>query len=344
MESEEIKSEFENAVSEADNSLSECTRILSSLRETVSRLDTYSVELPSRLEGIRRRGYVYHAWLEDRLEKLIEGWMRIRRDVMRNVEKIESIYEDQIDRLRSELDGLQVTIEPTESDLESARVISMQADSLRSSLSHSVERLKDSLDDLVRSFSSISGTISRAEYALDELARSKVQLRSGEHIVSVYRVKLLGGKEKKKGYLYVTSERLIFEEEWEEVLKKVLFIATKKRKVRRVAFETPIGYVANVSVGRVGFFAGKGVYITLSQGGSLTFDMEDRLVGSLVKDINYVLTGQADRDMVKADVKEAGMKIRVIKCPYCGAPVQVPLVRGVRSVKCEYCGSTIALQ
>jgi len=343
MASEDLKSEFESAVSDASSSLSECSEALSSLREAVSKLDAYAINLPTRLEALRSRGFVYRAGLEKQLEKLIDGWMKVRRDFLASVEEAEERFSPQIESLRRELDSLRMIFEPKSGDLEKAKRLKLEAENLLRTIKNSVDELLASVEALSRSFSSVEGAVSHAEYALNELGRSKVQLREGEHVVGAFRVKLLGD-DKRKGYFYVTSERLIFEEEREEVLKKVLFIATKKRKIREVALEFPIGYVKDASPGRVGFFAGKGVYITLTDGRALTFDMDDYLVDSLIRDINYVLSGEADRDRVDAVPEAGGLKIKVIKCPYCGAPVRVQLVRGLRSVTCEYCGSTIAIQ
>ena len=343
-----IDEEKERWRREVDSVLNEISEIESEINNFISlltSLDSYSIEIPSSIREIRSRGYVFHASLEDQARELVDSWMKLRHSFASIAKRLENDYIPRLRRLRDKC-GQLMDFSPTPSSrIELSRIEDSVRD-LRRVVESMIDKASSQARDIERRFFSIKSRINMALWCTSLLLQASFKLYDDENIVSAYSVKLMG-EEKVKGYLYITDKRLIFEAEKEIVLKKVLFIPTKKKKVREVVYDIPIGYVAQVSRGKVGFFERGGVYIDFKPSASvkqLVFDLSDESIDNLIGDVNYVLSGRADQDrttMLKRPLKEQAPV--VIRCQYCGAPIKREIVRGVTSLKCEYCGAVVQL-
>ncbi len=110
--------------------------------------------------------------------------------------------------------------------------------------------------------------------------------KPGEQLVCAFEATQIDGKQKTRGALFFTNERLIFEKREEVVLEKKLFIATKKQLVKEVKFDFPVGFVKDIAKGRVGFLAWGGVYVNFKEGSTvnqLVFDVKDATIPMLLE-------------------------------------------------------------
>ncbi len=343
-----IDEEKERWRREVDSVLDEISEVESEINNFISlltSLDSYSIEIPSSIREIRSRGYVFHASLEDQARELVDSWMKLRHSFTSIVKRLEDDYIPRLRRLRDKCEQLMDFSPTVSSRMELSRVEDSVRD-LKRVVESMIDKASSQARDIEHRFFSIKSRINMALWCTSLLLQASFKLYDDENIVSAYSVKLMG-EEKVKGYLYITDKRLIFEAEKEIVLKKVLFIPTKKKKVREVVYDIPIGYVAQVSRGKVGFFERGGVYIDFKPSApvkQLVFDLSDESIDNLIRDVNYVLSGRADQDrtttLKRPLEKQAPV---VIRCQYCGAPIKKEIVRGVTSLKCEYCGAVIQL-
>jgi len=344
----EIEEERERWRSEVDSVLDKISDVEAEINKFLSllaTLDSYSIEIPSSLKEIRSRGYVFHASLEDRARELIDSWMKLRHSFVSLAKSLETNYLPRLKNLRIKCERL-LDLSPSMQHEMELRRIEDSVRNLEHSIDDMLEKVWSQARELESRFFSIKSRINMALWCTSLLMEASFKLFDDEHVVSAYSAKLMG-EDKIKGYLFVTDKRLIFEAEKEIVLKKVLFIATKKKKVREIVYDIPIGYVAQVSKGKVGFFERGGVYIDFKPYApvqQLVFDLSDRVIDNLIRDINYVLSGMADRDRVEVTERPAEKQApAMVKCPYCGAPIKKEIVRGLTSIKCEYCGAVIQL-
>ena len=112
--------------------------------------------------------------------------------------------------------------------------------------------------------------------------------------------------------------------------------------------EQPIGAVAEISKGRVGFIAGIGVYVKFRPETGLTegvYDVKGWEADIITRFYGYIIGGEADRDITtaKGGPPKEGVTIKLTRCPYCGAPQSGEIYKGQTAIKCEYCGSQVAL-
>jgi hypothetical protein len=94
------------------------------------------------------------------------------------------------------------------------------------------------------------------EYLLTQLAEASFQLLPTEAgIAAVKAAWCKSGKEQKgdpEGVLYLTDQRLIFEQKEEIATKKVLFVVTEKQKVQGLQLEAPVALVDKVETSKQG--------------------------------------------------------------------------------------------
>ena len=335
---------FRNEYNSINSQLNSIEREINEFLSILTRMDTYSIEIPSGLTNIRSQSYVYFGKLEEETNSLIDNWLKVRHSYLTIAKRLQD-YLPQIQSLRNRLMRLS-NAQGTQSDFVRLRNIRFEANSLDAVVKSLISEVRTSIKNVEDRFRQISSRIYMIETALKQLNYASFRLMDGENIVCAYEAKLLETKE--KGTIYITDKRFIFESVKEIPLKKVLFITTKKKIVREVKYDIPIGYIYRVNKGKVGFFARGGIFIDFRQGApveKLVFDLKDYLIDYIIGDINYVLSGQADKEKLIGPKEVISQRIpRVIKCPVCGAPVKQEIVRGMTSIKCQYCGATIQLQ
>ncbi|MGD0877104.1 MAG: GRAM domain-containing protein [Anaerolineales bacterium] len=94
------------------------------------------------------------------------------------------------------------------------------------------------------------------EYLLAQLAEASFQLLPTEAGIAAVKAALCKAGKKQKGdlqgVLYLTNQRLIFEQKEELATKKVLFVATEKQKVQGLQLEAPMALVDKVETSKQG--------------------------------------------------------------------------------------------
>ena len=318
---------------------SELRRRLEEIDEKVDEISRRINILPDRIKKIRERGYKALTHLEEAGEALLERWREAEPDIERRIR-------DESTRLRVALDSLDGEISSL--GLRDIRIPS-QLDALERRLDDL--RLRFELEDWVASslqgfeteLDSVEEDLEIAESTLDLVAQASFRWMEGE--VPIYAVRGKDMERDQRGILTLTSNRLLFESEREIVLKRVLFIATEKKRVREVVVDQPIGAVERVMKGRVGLLAGYGLYITFKPEVGLPemkVDVRGHEADRFIRFYNYIVSGRAEEELAPRR-GEPETKPGPILCPVCGAPYTDEIYRGQTSVRCKYCGAVIPL-
>lgn len=202
-------------------------------------------------------------------------------------------------------------------------------------------RVRKGLVEIRKDFEVVEKVVGDAENVLKAVASASFNLFENEYPLLCVNVKKLEPGEKREGRVIVTDQRLLFEIEREVVLERKLFIATKTKVERSLDLEVPLGLIASVQKGRVGLIAWEGVYIDLKPGykfKAIVFDTNGDDTEKLIDVINYVISGESDRDKIVLESKSVE-EPRAFFCIKCGAPLDVPTTRGIYEVICKYCGT-----
>jgi hypothetical protein len=219
------------------------------------------------LDELREAGYHFRAFVDkayiDAREKFHEAEARLGsylhdvefRKAMENVrQKLEAISEGgrrQGGPTPEELKALEESIAALEEKLEAAE-----------------SEIEDAIRPLQSALSGGHAWINRAKFALEQVSEATFDLQSGEHIVAASDANWEA--EEKKGILYLTDQRIIFEQKEE---KGGGFLGLgKKDKFHEVAFQFPLSEV-NVKQRDEGFLGHKDFVDIQGPGGTVSVEV-----------------------------------------------------------------------
>ena len=305
--------------------------------------------LPSRLAGVRGRGYAALSHLDKTIELLTKKWAEIspmvKQSMVSNLQPLGS----QVSILQSDARTLRAEID--QGNLGAAQSlasrIAIDASSIKSRTVSEAARVTAPVDELTSGLGAVERDLKVAETTVALFSQAAFPMKQEESPVLAIEGKLMAG-EKCDGTLYFTNQRFLFEGKKAVVLEKKLFIVTKKRIDRTVMIERPIGALQDISKGRVGLIAWTGVYVRFRPEVGVPetpFDVKGWEADVITRFFKYITGGEADRDI--ATVRGVSVTeppaIRMVRCLYCGAPHSGEIYRGQTTVKCEYCESQLAV-
>jgi hypothetical protein len=311
-------------------------------------IDTTLRDLPTSIQQVRSRGYVFKSYLEKKTGMLAQQWAEIRPRVTAAVDEQSRDLRYQSDLFQQRLPFLR----PNRSEVELAA-----AESAVSDLESRVRAAKGSIEGMYSALKeNIGQTVTQMKdivWTLDQVDGATFKLYPGEGVVSAVKAQwMTSEKEGPKGILYLTDERVLFEQKEEIATKKVLFIATEKQKVQELKWEAALGQVESAQASEKG-----GAFLGIGKKELLEFDF-----GSSVRVRSALLRLEADSDAWQALIgrvksgdiagertvpkdKAAVEAARAAptKCTTCGATITQAVVKGMTEIKCEYCGAIVRL-
>ncbi len=340
--SEEIQSKLDSLQSDLENIQDEV--LLTSVQDEVEEIQTTLAMLPSKLRELRTRGYVFSSFLEERIKALDREWGKIDNtialDIRRRARELEQELNEAEEALSRALSGRSIYVDRAENAIES---LERKASSAKSALQSKYSLLKKNVDDA-------RNKTDQAQKMLDNIDESSFELYPAEDPVASCSAQFMESKKDgPKGILYLTDERIIFEQKEKIATKKVLFITTAKEEVQKLLFEVPVGQIEKVESSQKGFLGGKEML-------EMRFDSDASLNSALLRLrgadndewlrlIGRVKSGEIANERTEAKDEEAIEEARSAptQCPGCGASLDVDIVRGMREMECEFCGTVIRL-
>ena len=277
-----------------------------------------------------------------------------------------SIYPNLGSQINLQSSALENALRPIEMQMSQLSALSSNPGAARSLLSttqSTVALLEDKVSATERTLSGMydqihneitrfSNHLGEIEYLITQLAEATFQLLPTEGgIAAIKGVWCKTGKEQKgdpEGVLYLTDQRILFEQKEEVVTKKVLFVATEKQKVQQLLVECPVFLVDRVDLSKQGLLKNEDhIEIRFSSGAPLEsahFHIwQDNATWQQIinraksKDFDMersVAVDQASLDKIKSAPSQ---------CPSCGGNITQVVLRGMDSLTCEYCGFVIRL-
>ena len=308
------------------------------------RLEDSLNKLPARIAQIRKMNYRALANLESDQTALVERWASIGPG-------LKEIIRSGVSSLRPEISILESEISQRRMDTvyNTMRLTNLEIrlSTLQLRLSDLSAHVSKSLGDIEGKLQSVEQDVALAEGTLNLISQASFQWKEKEF--PIYAVNGKDMNRDAEGVITLTNLRFLFESEKEVVLKKRLFIATEKKKVRETLLDQPVGIIDSVTKGRVGLLAGAGLFITFKpQSGlqEMKFDVKGHEADSVIRFYNYIVSGQADAEASSVEgppPPPTDEKPKITVCPRCGAPFTEEIYRGQTSVQCRYCGAVIPL-
>jgi hypothetical protein len=327
---------------------------LADLRGSLGRLDSLLSNMPAAIEAVRRGGYLYKGFLEKKAEVLREQWQGLRT-------RIDNEAAQQGRQLSAEADRLQARLSAMGANLSAATLDALERDivSLEGKVQGVASALDSRFETIEQNAQQTNRQIDGIKALLERIASATFQLRQGENAIEMVGAQYLtdGEKEGPKGFLFVTDQRLLFEQNEKVATKKFLFITTESERVQKLLIDVPVGGVERAAPSERGGFLSKKEILECSFVNAdlsravfkLDTDSDDwaALIGRVrTGDIAGEHVGAAapapGADGVPAPVPPAAAAPPALptKCPTCGATLP-ELMRGQLSLTCDYCGTVV---
>ncbi len=341
-----------NSIQTNLNSLQDDVR-LAKMRDEMATIDNSIDRLPQQLLDLRSRGYVFENDLEAQAANLKQRWSTQRLLVLQQITQ-------QSNMLDMDIRQIEMTVSQLVSRANNpymAQPLVAQARSALDSLQSKINAAEGTIRGMYRAFTDdadkMNAHLKDIEWMLHQLAQATFPMLPTETgIMAVKATWIKGGKENKddpQGVLYLTDQRLIFEQKQEIATKKVLFITTAKQMVQKLQMETPIPLLTTIKASNQGLFGHEDhIELTFASGApfyAMHFHIDGQDGDTWQGLLNRAKAKDFDKGRAIAVDQEAVEKVKAAptKCPVCGGAITTPVLRGMDSISCEYCGSVIRL-
>jgi hypothetical protein len=341
------------AALESDLSKVQQAVTLANVKDQVEDVAAAIQELPGTLKLVRDRGYVYKSFLEKKLEVLDGQWSEMRPKVDREINT-------QAATLRRALQSVEAEM----TKLRAASNSRARATPLIPTVEGGIKDLTGKVDAAVRAiagmFDTVGTNVNQTEsqlrevgWLLDQVDESVVGWSPTERPIAGVEAKWWrdGKKKGPDGVLYLTSERLVFEQKEKVTTKKVLFVATEKETVQEALFEAPVGLVEEVKASHMGL-GGHQDHLDLTFGSGVNyanahFHLDGQDCEMWQATINRVKSGEIERELIELSEAETARMAEAAQaltnaptaCATCGATFTQPITKGMHEITCEYCSS-----
>lgn len=325
---------------------------LTKARDAVEDFQTTVNGLAQRIVTLRTRGYAFEKDMENQAQAFVQSWALLYPNLQSQINVQSSAL---INSLRPiEMQMPQLTAAASNPAAARGLLGSMQSainmlEVKVSATEKTIEGMYDQFNNQVYQFTK---HLNEIEYLVTQLAEATFQLLPTEGgIAAIKAVWCKTGKEQKgdpEGVLYLTDQRVLFEQKEEIVTKKVLFVVTEKQKVQKLQVECPVTLVDKVDISKQGMLKNEDhIEIRFASGAPVEVAhfhiWQDN--ATWLQLINRAKSKDFDKGRAVAIDQAAVDKVKAApgQCPSCGGNILQVVMRGMDSLTCEYCGYVIRL-
>ncbi len=345
---EQLQSEINSAKSEYTSLVSKVN--LSGVQDEYSTLDTKIANLSLRVQQIRDRKYAFNKISEQQSNEFKKQWMTKKLAIQSQITREASNLQTSVRPLEMRVNGLRVGI----ANSASVQAVKGEIDRFESRVSAAESAIRSQFDGLKTEVDKLSGQLDRVESTLNHADAASFGFLPGESVVMAVeavwtRDDKKEDKDDPKGILFLTDQRLIFEQKQEVATKKVLFVTTERELVQKLQFEVPVVSIETVKATKQGLFKNEDWIELVLASGSFSREVKLHLDGQNSEEwqklITRVKTREIDADRAIAVDEKAVEKAKSApsQCPQCGGAITKPVLRGQDTITCEFCGNVIRL-
>ena len=325
---------------------------LTKTRDSVEDVQTNVNGMAQRIQNLRMRGYVFEKDLESQAQAFVTSWALLYPNLQAQINLQSNAL---VNALRPvEMQMPQLASMAGNPAMGRGLLASLQSavEGVESKVSASEQAIEGMYDQFNNQVYAATKHLNDIEYMVTQLAEASFQLLPTEAgIAAVKAVWCKAGKEQKEdpeGVLYLTDQRLLFEQKEEVATKKVLFVVTEKKKVQGLLLEAPVALVDKVDTSKQGMLKNEDhIELRFLSGAPLQMAhfhiwQENAAWQAL---INRAKSRDFDKGRAVALDQAALDKVKAApaQCPSCGGNITTVVLRGMDSINCEYCGFVIRL-
>ena len=325
---------------------------LTDTQSAVSDLNTTITGLIQHLATLRTRGYVFGKDLENQAKTLVASWGTLYPNLQSQINTQSASLVNSLRPIEMQIPQLTAAAGNPTAARGLLSTVQSEVAMLEDKVSAAEKTINSMYEQLGDQISQFQNQLDQIEYLVTQMAEASFQLLPTEGgIAATKAVWCKTGKEQKddpQGVLYLTDQRLLFEQKEEIVTKKVLFVATEKKKVQQLQLECPIILVGTVDANKQGILKNEDhIGMDFNSGAPVAMAhfhiWQDGPTWQMF--INRAKSKGFDIDRAVAVDQSAVDKVKAAppQCPSCGGNLTKPVLRGQDSITCEYCGFVIRL-
>lgn len=305
---------------------------LRAVREEIAAIENDTRSLDRRLADLRNRGYVIEKSLNVDVAVLMIQWDRIKTNA-------ETVLNNQVTMLSGQMGSVQkllAELAGQSGNLQAARPIYMQ---LKSSIA-SMEAQADAADDAVitqydeyaNEVEALTAHMEWIAWMLDALATASFILLTTESgVAATEAVWERLGYEPENGILFLTDQRLMWEDRVEAYELKIDLPLTEISDVTKEVDETSGQEYLSFTLSAKALYPNARFQLALPVSEAWL-----KMVGR-ARSGDYAVDRAVEIDQAELDrIRNAPRQ-----CPNCGAGLTNTILRGQTQITCEYCGNVI---
>ena len=319
---------------------------LTGASEAIGRIEEGLAEVPVELTALERRGFLHSRGIRERLQAIDEQWQRSSR-------RIHTSLRGQRSRLRSNGSSTSRLMSRARrgrlADLSSAE---SAIEGLERKIEAAERELRSQYGNVDSELNGINSDLRRIAWMMDALEASpEIRLRNEEGpLMAVETEWHRDGDEGPEGVLFLTDQRLLFEQKEEIVTKKRFgLFKVESEMVHKLWLDINVADIASVEDSEEGGFLGMGkadiLELTCSGQAPISrarFHLKGQDSSDWRGQVKRVQSGDvaAERHQQAREDGAAAKHTFPTQCPNCMAALPQPH-RGATRVTCEFCGSVI---
>jgi hypothetical protein len=344
---EEESATLESAVSEANRKFRELIGKvkLTSLASNITTLGNETTKLPATIQAVRDRGYVYRSYLEYKVEVLEEQWKEVDDDLKQWVETESEDLKDDLAQVEKMVERLTNAGLTTAAQRQLPRTQSA-IEVLEEKIATAEDYIKSQYETIQREVDNTKRQLTEINWIMDMKDEASFDFGATEEVFLVAKAEWDDGDDKPDGMLFLTNQRLVFEQK-EKTGKRFGMFGGKEQQ--GVLWEVAISLVEEVTAENKGLLGGKDmVNLTLGSGApyaNITVEVKGGVASKFwAKQINRMATGNVEDERAIESDPELIERLRQAPtdCQVCGGKLP-SIVEGQSEVECIYCGAVIRI-
>jgi len=304
--------------------------MLQDVRDDLSEVETEVSSLARDLVDLRARGYAVEKSLEADIQVLTTQWDQVKTRTESTIEQQTKILGEQMAVIQDDLAKLM----GMSANLKAARPHYVRLKSSIASAEAQAEAAEDTVLDLYDEYAdevdSLSTHLDWVDWMLDALSTASFQLLATESgVAATEAVWERPGLEPENGILYLTDQRLLWEDRVDDFELKIAVPVQQVGEVKEISEDD-----AEFDVITVMFDATDAPVATAQFQLALPVADEWLQMIGRAKSGAYV----SDRAVELDEAELERVRNAPEQCSNCGAAITSPILRGQNEITCEYCG------
>lgn len=319
---------------------------LTSLVKEAASLGAQVAALPGAVAEVRQRGYAFRSFLEHKADVLAEQWNAVNGEIKSWIANEAGSLEAELKRVGEQLASVEQQPAGTNRQQQAVDQFNSQIELLDERVKAAENRITALFEDLRRETNTASKQIDEIKWYLTQKDEASFSLLPGEALFMAAQAEWDDGGKKPDGILFLTDQRLIFEQK--EKTGKT-FGMFGGQQVQQALWEAPVSSVEKVEAENKGFLGGKDMlHFKLGAGApfaALTLELKGGVrCKEWAQQINRLVRGDArDERAIEPDPElVARLQNAPTECSVCGGMLP-QIMRGQTQVECRYCGTVVRL-